>query len=402
MKNIASKAFAVLLTALLIPMGMSLALPSKAAADITPESTGIIEIKGVQNGDHFIATRVVETTYDGALTRNFANGFSYGNFNTSRDGLNEFLNITENSQLEAAVEGFASQIDAIDGDKTTFEVEAIGDTARFEGLPMGKYLVTSRPTYEAPRTYTNMFGSVEPVAQNGEYILNPVSITAKFAEDVTVLRPMLTLDKTSKAEYVEIGQDVSYALAIAVADDSANIENVHIRDALIASSAASGIVINKDVTVLDKNGADVENAVIAYTASDTGAIVGFTIDIPGQFVPGDQFNVAYTASTANMTEDTDIVNAAQAWCNEMKTPTSDELTIKIVTDISDYETPQEGWNNPNDESDVADELTPLEQFISNVQEILQTGDIVPYAIGGIIGIVLIIFIIVFIKRKKDE
>lgn len=380
MSKAKTKILAIAMACLLaLPMVAGFANPAAAKAEITGSSTGNITVNDVKDGETFVATRVINTTYDGAIVRAFAPGFSYGDNsdNRSDNGLSAYLALSETAAITDAVEGFSKQIS--DTSESYRTVSANGQ-ARFENLPMGQYVIIGTPL-DASRVYQKMLGNVEPVVADGEYGILPIEISAKY-EDVVLEKPKLKIDKTADKELVYRNAELSYKVEVAPAEGSAPVKNVHIVDSLDDATIAAGMKLNQDVKVSFGDGTAVEDAVVVYT-NVNGSTVGYTIDIPGEFAPDTKFVVEYTGDTSGLADAASVTNIAKTWCDEVE-PVED--TVILPPDDTLIIT---GDKNPA--SDVAGE---------NIQ---QTGDILPYVFGGIGAAAAIVLVIVlFVRRRRNE
>lgn len=364
---------------LALPMVTAFANPAAAQAEITSDSTGSIIVNDVKDNETFTAVRVINTTYDGAIVRAFAPGFSYGDNsdNRSDNGLSAYLALSETAAINDAVEGFSKQI--ADTSESYRTVSANGQ-ARFDNLPMGQYVVIGTPA-DASRVYQKMLGNVEPVVADGEYGILPVEISAKY-EDVVIEKPKLTIDKTADKELVYRGVDLGYKIVVAPAEGSATVRNLHIVDSLDDATIAAGMKLNQDVKVFFKDGTPVEDAVIVYT-NVNGSTVGYTIDIPGEFDADSQVVVEYTADTTGLAENTSATNIAKTWCDEVE-PVDDTVILP-----------------PDETLSITNPPVPSDNGLAD-ENIQQTGDILPYVFGGIGAAAAVILVIVLLVRRRRE
>lgn len=363
---------------LALPMAVAFANPAAAKAEINSNSVGNIIVNDVKDSEEFTAVRVIETTYDGAIFRTFAPGFSYGDNsdNRSDDGLSAYLALSETAAINDAVNGFAKQISDT---SESYHVVSANGQARFENLPMGQYVIIGTPADET-RIYQKMLGNVEPVMADGEYGILPVEISAKY-EDIIIEKPKLTIDKSADKELVYRGVDLAYKVVVAPGEGSSAVRNVHIVDALDDATIAAGMKLNQDVKITFGDGSAIEDAVIVYT-NVNGSTVGYTIDIPGEFAPDTKFVVEYTADTTGLAENTPVTNIARTWCDDVE-PVDDTVIIP-----------------PDDTLTITGNPTPGGQEDGKMQ---QTGDILPYVFGGIAGLAAIVLVIVLIvRRRRDE
>lgn len=380
--NTASKILAFLMaSALVVPVLISYVSPAHAKAEINEDTTGCVRIEDVKDNEEFIATRVINTTYNGSLSRSFALGFSYGdNFdNRSDNGLSAYLSLTDASALADAVEGFAKQIT---DQSESYRTVSAGGVAFFDNLPMGQYVIVGVPT-DASRSYQMMIGNVEPTVFDGEYQMTPITISAKF-EDFITEKPKLTLDKTADKEEIMRGDTISYRVEVSPLRGSSKVRNIHIVDALTPDTIATGMYLNQDVVIFDKDGVPIEDAVITYTNVNKFAI-GYTIDLLGEFEPDAKFIVTYTGNTSAMIEDANITNIAQTWCDKVD-PIDDTVVVKVNSKL----TITQGESAYPDQLKVSVEL-------------FQTGDVLPYVFCGAAATALLgIIIAVVVRRRRDR
>lgn len=382
MSKLKTKILAVAMACLLaIPMIAAAANPAMAKAEITSESTGSITVNDVKENEEFMAVRVIETTYNGAIQRAFAPGFSYGDNsdNRSDNGLSAYLALSDVAAIADAVEGFSKQISDT---SETYRTTSANGQAHFENLPMGQYVVIGIPT-DASREYQKMLGNVEPVMSNDEYGIVPVEISAKY-EDFVLEKPKLEIDKTADKETLYRGIDLAYKVVVKPAEGSSAVRNVHIVDSLDSKTIEFGMRLNQDVKIAFADGTEVPDAVIVYTNAN-GGTVGYTIDIPGEFAPDTEFVVTYTGDTSNLSTEQGIyaLNVASTWCDDVE-PIEDSVKIP-----------------PEDTLVITGDPTPGDGPSDGTMH--QTGDVLPYVAGGIGALALVILIIVLLRRRsKDE
>lgn len=390
-KKMHSKVLATFMALLLaLPLFASFIAPTQASAAIDPNTKGSVVITGTMPGEQFVATRVIQTNYqNGYLAREFAPGFSYGSNseNRSDNGLAAYLALTSHTAPVAdAVEQFCTQMG--DGNEA-YRAVAEGDTCTIDNLPMGQYVIVATPV-DAGRVYAKMVGNVEPVINKdtGEYEMKPAEVIAK-AETFVVETPAIEIEKSANAVKIIPGMDIEYKVVVKPTEDSTTIRNLHIADALTPETVELGVALNQDVEVVDQNGEEHPTAVITYTSvNDT--IVGYTIDIPGEFDPETQFIVTYTASTEGVEVGEEIVNIAKAWCDDVS-PVSDEVTV-----LTDEEFVETG----NDPAPVPDDTTPTSTPTQDIVKIFQTGDVVPFLIGGVALAAIIGLIVAAVIRRR--
>lgn len=395
-KKTQSKIVAALMALLLaIPFMVGVVVPAHANAKITSESTGSAFLEPVKDGEEFVATRVVNTTYDsGVLSRAFAPGFSYGNNvdNRSDDGLAAYLALTDAAAMSDAYDNFAKQITPA---SESYSTVAHGTTASFDNLPMGHYIVQASRS-DASRSYANMVAYVEPKMVDGQYQLVPAEITVK-GEDVVLETPSLIIDKSANAAKIIPGMDIEYKVIVQPGRGSTTIRNVHVSDALSPDTVELGVAINQDIKLVNEDGDEYESAVITYTkVSDV--VVGYTIDIPGEFEPTAKFIITYTASTDGVEIGNDIVNIAQTWCEGVD-PVSD--TVTVITDEEFVETgDNENGGGDGNGNDITEEPTPAAGETQDSTGLFQTGDIIPYVIVGIAGVAVLGLVIALVIRRR--
>lgn len=377
------KILAVVIAVMLAVPALSVFSPQSAMAEITNDSKGDIVISDVQDNEDFIAVRVINTTYDnGTVSRAFADGFSYGDNSDARsdNGLSAYLALSDTAAIADAVEGFSKQIS---DSSETYRTVASNGVARFENLPMGQYVIIGTPL-DASRVYQKMVGNVEPSVTDNDYAILPVEISAKY-ETIQVEKPKLEIEKTADVESIYRYAEVNYTVIVNPASDSSAVKNVHIVDALDDATIEQGMKLNQDVKITFANGDEVDNAAIVYTNVD-GNTVGYTIDVPGEFSPDTVFIVTYSGNTEDLAESPRVVNVARTWCDDVE-PIDDTVIIE------------------GEEEDITPTQTPLEQFVQDLQNaasefIVQTGDKLPFVIGGVAAVAIIAILLV--RRRKDK
>lgn len=361
---------------LALPLIVMYAAPAVAKAEIHSGSVGSIVVNDVKPNETFTATRIIETSYDGAILRTFAPGFSYGDNaeNRSDRGLSAYLALSESAAKEDAVEELSRQIT---DQHETYRAVSSGTQVRFENLPMGQYIIVGTPA-DASRTYQEMLGNVEPtVLDDGEYGIVPVEISAKYL--VPEEKPKLKIDKEADKDSVYRGQEVSYEVVVKPGDGSSDIRNLHIVDSLDQDTISCGMRLNQDVRISFEDGSPVEDAVVVYTMVE-GSTVGYTIDVPGVFPPDTQFIVNYTGDTTNITENKNVVNIARTWCDGVE-PVEDTVIL------------------PPDDTKIVETGNKTPSWTDFMP---QTGDELMRLIVGIAAVAGGAAILVVIARKKKK
>lgn len=201
-----TKKIAVLLLTLVLTMVLSPMSVFAAKRDVVEGSTASITVENAVKGDELKAYKIIDITYN-ATTNNltYAWNSDFADYFTNKNKtIEQFAAMeTDSAELKNLLAGLPKFI-ADNGITTSLTATADNtQTATFSNLAMGEYFI--RPT-TTTSVYQLMLQKVEPTANNGKYVIDDTTFTAK-REEVTVTK---TADKTS----VTKGEKVNYTITV--------------------------------------------------------------------------------------------------------------------------------------------------------------------------------------------
>lgn len=227
-----------------------------AKVDVTTGTTGTITINNAVENDVLAAYKVLDITYDDSNnTVSYAWNSDFATYFTGTT-VEAFAALADDSaELKTLIAGLPQYIEDNSIDLVATQTVAADKTAVFADLAMGEYFI--RPT-SSTSVYQLMLRKLEPVAENGKYVLNDDEINAKHEE--------VTVDKTADKTSVTKNETVNYKVTVDIPTykESATDKTFSVTDVF-----PDGLTLVPGSIKVQVDGVDVDPA--AYTL-DTGSV----------------------------------------------------------------------------------------------------------------------------------
>ena len=345
----AKKLLTVLLTALLVlailPMNILAAQTTVVAG-----STASITVEYALKNDELAAYKVVDITYNAgnntlsyAFNSDFADFFAgTTSYNATAYTVKDFAALTSDSaDLKALLAKLPNYIKARTISPVDTQTVAANGTATFANLAMGEYFI--RPT-STTSVYQLMLQKIEPTVDNGTYVIDDVTFTAKHKE-VSVTK---VADKTS----VTKKEKVTYTVTVDVPTYSTNAID---KTFSVADKLPDGLTIDTDSIKVQIDGADVDTA--AYTLDKT-ANATYTFKLS---VNNAQYDANWAANSAKQL----VITYTATLNDDRTTAVNDTETNTVTFDYSNYPYVENSHNQKKDTATVTTFAIKIDKFVKD-------------------------------------
>ena len=345
----AKKLLTVLLTALLVlailPMNILAAQTTVVAG-----STASITVEYALKNDELAAYKVVDITYNAgnntlsyAFNSDFADFFAgTTSYNATAYTVKDFAALTSDSaDLKALLAKLPNYIKARTISPVDTQTVAANGTATFANLAMGEYFI--RPT-STTSVYQLMLQKIEPTVDNGTYVIDDVTFTAKHTE-VSVTK---VADKTS----VTKKEKVTYTVTVDVPTYSTNAID---KTFSVADKLPDGLTIDTDSIKVQIDGADVDTA--AYTLDKT-ANATYTFKLS---VNNAQYDANWAANSAKQL----VITYTATLNDDRTTAVNDTETNTVTFDYSNYPYVENSHNQKKDTATVTTFAIKIDKFVKD-------------------------------------
>ena len=344
----AKKLLTVLLTALLVlailPMNIL------AQTTVVAGSTASITVENALKNDELAAYKVVDITYNaGNNTLSYAFNSDFTDFfagttsyNATAYTVKDFAALTSDSaDLKALLAKLPNYIKARTISPVDTQTVAANGKATFANLAMGEYFI--RPT-STTSVYQLMLQKIEPTVDNGTYVIDDVTFTAKHKE-VSVTK---VADKTS----VTKNEKVAYTVTVDVPTYSTNAID---KTVSVADKLPDGLTIDTDSIKVQIDGADVDAD--AYTL-DTNANDTYTFKLS---VDNAQYDAKWAANSAKQL----VITYTATLNDDDTTAVNDTETNTVTFDYSNYPYVENSHNQKKDTATVTTFAIKIDKFVKD-------------------------------------
>ena len=314
------KKYFLLLLLLLIPM------------NIYAEGPSSITITGINEGDKFIAYKILESEIDSnnnTLVNTFTDNFSeylldsqsYGVPDYSGLTIDEFLSLlngdvsngvtSSNSELNKILSGYA--VFCKDKTDVGYSFENNGTTSVLNFAKTGVYLIKAT---ESTKIYSMMIGSVNRVANGSEWDIESPRISAKYTDPVinSTITPTGSTESSSLTEAsYSFGDSFTNKVEIPLPSYPVNatndtfeldlfeisyveeIFNIDIEDSLKITDGISTIKVSANNTTLVDNNNAIAGSITKNKETDANNVttVSYTVRLDLSKLKGDKVDVQY-------------------------------------------------------------------------------------------------------------
>ena len=341
-----TKKLAIFMFTLILAIGL---LPMNVFA-IVAGSTASITVKSAVKNDELAAYKVIDIAYDAtsnhltyAWNSNFAEYFAgTTSFNQTAYTVEQFAALADDSDT---LKNLLAQLPNYIANKSIAAVDTQtvgeGGTATFADLAMGEYFI--RPT-SSTSVYQLMLQKVEPIADNGKYVIDDVSFTAK-KEEVTITK---TADKTS----VTKNEKVNYTITADIPTYSAEATN---KSFYISDLLPDGLTIDTTSITVKIDGKDVDAS--AYTL-DTTATAEYTFKLS---VDTSQYAASWAANGGEQL----VITYSATLNDDNTTAVNDKEKNTATFDYSYYPYVANSHKQKTDSVDVTTFAIKIDKFVSS-------------------------------------
>ena len=350
-----TKKLAIFLFTLILAIGLLPMSVFAAQREVVAGSTASITVNSAVENDVLAAYKVIDITYDAgtnhltyAWNSDFADYFAgTTSYNTTAYTVEDFAALTSESD---SLKNLLAQLPNYIASRTTLSpaktatVDSDGN-ATFAGLAMGEYFI--RPT-SSTSVYQLMLQKVEPIADNGKYVIDDVSFTAK-KEEVTITK---TADKTS----VTKNEKVNYTIT---ADIPTYASNTTDKSFYISDLLPDGLTIDTDSITVKIDGVVVDAG--AYTLAKTP---NTTVEPYYTFklsVDTDNYDTNWAANGGKKL----VITYSATFNDNDTTEVNTKETNTVTFDYSYYPYDADSHNQKTATADVTTFAIKIDKFVSS-------------------------------------
>lgn len=215
--------------------------PVMAHAESAVLTGGSLTVERVVEGDVVNVYKVVDTKVDQAtnqVTNTFVDGLGNLPF-TMEQYMSDSANVEQNANtIASAVFKDGSTIQA----EQTVNVTSGQTTAKFSNLTSGQYLVVVSNSKDVSRVYQNMIVNVLPVVKNNTYVLEPATVSLKYAE--------VSLSKTVETKKSVDSFGTGSTMQFAITTTIPNYRGAADRTFRLTDTMTKGITFNESSLVV--------------------------------------------------------------------------------------------------------------------------------------------------------
>lgn len=333
-KNLVIFLFTLIFAIGMIPMNVF-----AAQRDVAENSTASITITNAVANDEFAAYKVIDINYNaGTNNLTYAWNSNFADYFAGKT-IEQFKTLESNSaELKALLAGLPKYIADNSIAPVGTETVAADGTATFENLAMGEYFI--RPTFTTS-VYQLMLQKVEPTVDNGKYVIDDVTFTAK-KEEVTITK---SADKTS----VTKNEKVAYTVTVDIPTYSSEATD---KTFYVADLLPDGLTLDIASIKVQIDSADVDAD--AYTL-DTTATSKYTFKVS---VSTEQYAASWSANGGKQ-----LVITYTATLNDNSTTEVNVKEINTATfDYSNYPYVENSHEQKTDTAEVTTFAIKIDKF----------------------------------------
>lgn len=333
-KNLVIFLFTLIFAIGMIPMNVF-----AAQRDVAENSTASITITNAVANDEFAAYKVIDINYNaGTNNLTYAWNSNFADYFAGKT-IEQFKTLESNSaELKALLAGLPKYIADNSIAPVGTETVAADGTATFENLAMGEYFI--RPT-STTSVYQLMLQKVEPTVDNGKYVIDDVTFTAK-KEEVTITK---SADKTS----VTKNEKVAYTVTVDIPTYSSEATD---KTFYVADLLPDGLTLDIASIKVQIDSADVDAD--AYTL-DTTATSKYTFKVS---VSTEQYAASWSANGGKQ-----LVITYTATLNDNSTTEVNVKEINTATfDYSNYPYVENSHEQKTDTAEVTTFAIKIDKF----------------------------------------